>query len=269
MMNAASTLLVAVKFVIKYFFYYRVNRKQLSVLAYKKPSAKVSVLIATHGVMPLSTRCIANAVRTAGYRNAEFIIYNNNAGPEMERFLSKMKRKDKRIRVITSRKNTGLNAYHLGFKEARGEFFVAMDHDVVAFCENWLLMLLEDYIRVPRVKFLAADVIGDDYTDGAKYPAWTYQHVRKDGVALSFGAVGGWLAMTDRAVYEAVGGFPYFPGQIYFLHDKYYIRKLLLKGYRIAIDERVKVYHARGLSARIGNETFADRFFTYADKLSF
>ncbi|MEK6796652.1 MAG: glycosyltransferase family 2 protein [Spirochaetota bacterium] len=260
-------LIVALKFVVKYFFYYRVSPKRFEVRASSVSRDMVSVVIPTHGVLPLARRCIENAIRHAGHERVEFIIYNNNAGDDAVKFLSRF-RKDRKVRVMHSPVNTGLNAYHHAFKEAHGKYFVALDHDVIRFPEGWLSALLHDYRRIPAVKWLAADVIGDRYTDGAKYPMWTYQRVKKDGLSLLFGAVGGWCAMTDRALYEETGGFSHFPDQVYFLHDKYYIRKLMLKGYKIAIDERIPVYHARGLSERIMNDAnFRAEFFRYVDSL--
>lgn len=266
MRHAFDQIIVAVKFAIKFFLYYRVNKRCFVVLPKAAGTPLVSVVIPTHGILPLASRCIENAISSAGYARIEFIIYNNNAGADTERFLKRF-RSNKKVRVIKSPVNIGLNAYHAAFAEAKGEYFIAVDHDVIRFPKGWAQALLDDYRRIPGVKWLAADVIGDAYTDGAKYPAWTYQRVVKDGIALEFGAVGGWCAMTDRAIYESVGGFPRFPEKTYFLHDKYYIRKLMLKGYKIAIDTRVPVYHARGLSPRMNDARFCDAFFHYIDSL--
>lgn len=262
--NAVDTLLLPFKYIVKFLFYYRVSPKTFTVLPHTPFTGKVSVAIVTHGVLPFFRRCLENAIAYAGIDDVEFLVFDNNAGKETKAYLASIT--DHRIRVITSDVNIGLNGYHALFKHARGDLLVCMDHDVIAFPPDWLRTLCEDYVRVPDVRFLAADVVVDEHTDGARWPLWTYQRVEKDGMRMLFGAVGGWCAVTDRETYDAVGGFPFFPKEVYYLHDKYYIRKLLLKGYKIGIDQNVRVYHARGLASAIADEGVREGFLLHVDE---
>lgn len=251
-------LILKFKYFIKYLFFFRVNPKRMTILPGKSANSLVSVVICTHGDLPFFRLCLANSLACAGYENAEFIVWNNNAGAETSEFLASIT--DPRVRVIESANNLGLSAYHLAFKEAKGEYYVCLDHDVIKFSDNWLRNLVADYARLPKVKFMACDTVSDEYTGGARWPLYSYQKVDKDGMSLLFGTVGGWCSITDREIYEAVGGFPYIPDQLYFYHDKYFIRKLLLRRYKTAIDRNVRVYHACGVSQ-------SEHFFSYVDSL--
>lgn len=263
--NFLDTVILLVKFAIKYIFYFRVNPQKLRVSNESILKDKVSVVLPTYGDYPLFEKCIISMLENAGYDNVEFIIWDNNSSPNTKRFINRIT--DKRVRVVKSVINTGLNAYHLGFKQASGKYFVCVDHDVIKFPKDWLVRLISTYERLEDVKFLATDVVSDEYTDGAKYPNWMYQSVEKDGVSLQFGSVGGWCAVTDRDTYFKLGGFPYFPTRTYFFHDKYYIRNILLNGGKVAIDKSVCVYHARDLLNRLEDSQVAN-FVKYLETLS-
>jgi len=262
-----SNFLLWIKFVIKFFFYYRVKKSKFVYLP--NPilnQKKVSVVIASHGEIDFFKRSITRALNYCGVENFEFIVFDNNAKDLLDPVIHQINNPN--LKVIHSDTNIGLNAYSIAFQQAEGDFFVCLDHDVVAFPKNWLRDLLLAYEKAPVIKFLATDVYQDQFTHGAKYPLWTYQKINKDHNSYLLGATGGWCTVTDRSIYEEVGGFPYFPDQSYFLHDKYYARKLLLKGYKIGITENVKVYHAKDVAKKIDkNQIDPEKFFNSVDQL--
>jgi glycosyltransferase involved in cell wall biosynthesis len=150
------------------------------------------------------------------------------------------------VRHMRLKRNIGTNAYALGFLQARYQYLVCMDDDVLALSSGWDRATVEAYQRFPRLGFLAMNVVQDKYTNGAKPDLSNYSELTASDTTIQVGPAGAWFAVTPRSVYNEVGGFIFRPYKPYQLHDGKYIRKLAPKGYFAGILKKAVVYHATG-----------------------
>lgn len=178
----------------------------------------------------------------------ELIIWDNGSGSEkvLERAAERPN-----VRVLRSGANVGVNGYHHGFEQARlGDYLVELDDDVLWFPDGWLDRLVLGFQRVPRMGFLSADMIEDEYA-GLAHPMQNerlhYHEVKLDyETTLAVGPASGHCAMTSRAIYDEVGGFPTSADRAFFSDDGHYNRMMRKFGYQRGILRNLKVYHACG-----------------------
>lgn len=150
------------------------------------------------------------------------------------------------VRHIRLGRNIGTNAYALGFLQARHEYLVCMDDDVLAVSRGWDRAAIDAFQRFPRLGFLSMNVVQDKYTNGAKPGLSNYSELSASDTTIEVGPAGAWFAVTTRAIYNEVGGFIFRPHKPYQLHDGKYIRKLSPRGYFAGILKKSTVYHATG-----------------------
>ena len=122
---------------------------------------------------------------------------------------------DPRITVVHSERNIGQNAYAEAFRRTSAPYLVELDDDVVDAPEGWDHMLLDAFVRLPSIGFLAADLEEDPH-DEASYVRHhvrphEYTHVEENGVRLLRGPAGGGCAITSRELNRARRRVP--PGQ--------------------------------------------------------
>jgi glycosyltransferase involved in cell wall biosynthesis len=184
---------------------------------------------------------------TVQHRNLEIIVWDN-ASQDGTREALLPYANSGRIRVITSPKNIGTNAYHHAFKEARGKYLIDMDDDVIWFPPGWLGALLRCFLHLPRLGFLSASQITDKYT-AELHPLKRkpyYPVTFPDGTTIAMGAASGHCAVTTAEIYEEVGGFPLDEAHFFVSEDGHYNRVLRKAGYVRGILPAVEVYHALG-----------------------
>ena len=71
-----------------------------------------------------------NSVLKQSYKNLEVIIINDEPGKESNEILFKLKKKDKRIRVIYNKKNIGVGlSRNRGIKSSKGKYIAFIDSD--------------------------------------------------------------------------------------------------------------------------------------------
>ena len=100
----------------------------------------------------------------------------------------------------------------------------------------------------PHAGYLAANVVQDERTNGAKPAADKYRAVDYAGTVLEEGPTGGWCTMTSLEVLSRVGNFIQRRGRVFFDEDGDFARRCQRAGYTIGIVQEVVVYHATGLS---------------------
>ncbi|MGI5818815.1 MAG: glycosyltransferase family 2 protein [Armatimonadota bacterium] len=218
----------------------------------------VSVVMPTYE-RPGFLRLAVRAVLRYADLPFEYIIWNNASGPETTDWLNTLD--DRRVRVVHSRTNVGCNAYELAFRQARGEWLVEMDDDVIDLPQGFLSKMVAAFEACPDIGYLALDVVRDETTNGGKPEEYAYEEEWHDGICLQFGPTGGWCTMTPRRLYEKVG-FALVPAKSYFFEDGMYSHDLADLGYRSAILKGVRCYHAKGV---VWNAAYQEHWETRAE----
>ena len=156
----------------------------------RRPTPQVSVLLVTHNRLRMLQKCLSSLLDTTEGHDIEILVWDNASDDGTRQYLDELKRRNDVLRVIHSRKNVGLNAVALSVRLARGFYLVELDDDVLRFPTDWLPSLLAAFRTIPRAGYLAADVVQDDMTNGAKFPADAYRAVRYGDTVLEQGPTG-------------------------------------------------------------------------------
>jgi hypothetical protein len=155
-----------------------------------------------------------------------------------------------RLRVVNSETNLGHNANDHAVALASAPPIIELDDDVIEAPQGWDAALAIAYEAVPKIGYLAADLAHDpnDATSTAMYGknAGLYRSERIAGHQLRQGPVGGWCAITDRALYDRVGGFGQNSNWVFWSEDAHYIKKIAGVGFDAALLASVRVHHAGG-----------------------
>lgn len=207
----------------------------------------VSLFIVTHNRLGMLKKCIESLLPTLSKINHELIIVDNASADGTAEYLSQTVPGNSSIRVITNTTNKGTNAKSQGAVECKGDFMIGIDDDVISFPDGWVEKMISAYKTIPRMGYLATDVVVDETTTGGKHDDASYR--RQDfgnGITLLAGPTGGWCFMLSRDVYNDAGPLITFDDRIFFVEDDDYVNRLINKGYRYGILEGVKVYHAAG-----------------------
>jgi len=116
------------------------------------------------------------------------------------------------VRVVHGQVNIGLNAVAAGIRLARGRYIIELDDDVLDFPQSWLGDMIAAFDAVPRAGYLAADVVQDEITNGAKPgPEMYRERCYRGGMVIQHGPTGGWCTITSRAVIARIGNFMEIP----------------------------------------------------------
>jgi GT2 family glycosyltransferase len=124
-----------------------------------------------------------------------------------------------------------------------------MDDDVIELPSGWLGEMVRAFETVPRAGYLAANVVQDEITNGAKPPADQYTERLHGDVAIEYGPTGGWCTITSRAVIEKIGSFIEQPGKVFFFEDSEFGGRCTKAFLRVGLIRDVLVYHATGPAA--------------------
>lgn len=210
--------------------------------------SRVSILLPTYNRCAYLQRGIPSLLAAVEELSVQVIVWNNNSSDGTQDFLESIN--DDRVTVVNHPKNIGINALAASARLATGTHILQLDDDVIWFPKGFLKRLLYAYHRVPDMGYLGTNVIADDYTDGGRLPLWRSVRVwhkdqrNDDALTIDYGPVGGWCTLTDRDLYDQLGGFLEKPNEIYFWADLDYYKKSGAIGRKRGILEPVKVYHA-------------------------
>lgn len=208
----------------------------------------ISIFIVTHNRLDFITKCTQSLLKTLDNINYELIIIDNASDDGTDKYLNTLSSENKNIKVIRQETNIGTNAKSLGAEYTTGDFIIGVDDDVIYFPDNWIQEMVKAYKTIPRMGYLATDVIQDETTNGAKYPSEMYfkEEYEQGNIVLEVGPTGGWCFMVSREIYNKIGKFLKFEGRIFFPEDGDYINRIINNGYKYGILSGVKVYHASG-----------------------
>jgi GT2 family glycosyltransferase len=208
----------------------------------------ISVVVLTHDRVHLLRKCVANVLARTSHATSEIVIWNNASTDGTDEYLASLA--DPRIRVVNHPKNIGQNAYAEAFALTTQPYMIELDDDVTDAPEHWDATLLDAFQRLPRVGFLAANLV-DDPNDEASYVMHHYRsdaytRVEENGVRLLKGPTGGGCTMTSRELHDRVGGFRQAKGHVFWLEDQAYVEDIGRLGYEAAFLEDLRVHHTGG-----------------------
>lgn len=208
----------------------------------------VSIVVVTHNREGLFRKCIGSLLQTLTNVSYELIVIDNASSDGTGKFLEELQRRNEKLIVINPGQNIGINAKALGFENAKGEFIIGIDDDVIFFPHGWVEMMVNAYKRIPGMGYLATNVIQDEHTNGAKpsEDLYHYDYFDDGKIKLEVGPTGGWCFMISREVYEKIGKLRTFEGRIFYPEDGDYINRIRDNGLRYGLLSDVKVYHASG-----------------------
>lgn len=207
---------------------------------------EVSVLLITWNRLRMLRECLGSLLKNTHGDNYEIIVWNNGSSDGTKEYLDEVTREHPEVRLVHHHANVGLNAVALSVKLARGYYIVELDDDVVRFPDDWLNKMLHAFKKVPKVGYLATNVVQDELTTGEKDPPEAYTAVDYDGVVVEHGPTWGWCTMTSLEVMKRIGNFPRRRGRLNFTEDQDYVRRVRRAGYTPGILQEVVTYHASG-----------------------
>ena len=155
-----------------------------------------------------------------------------------------------RLTIVHHPTNIGMNAYARLFPATSGDHIIEVDDDVIDAPPDWDRALVESYMRLPDLGYLAANLAPNphDVTSGVMYGinAHLYRTEEVNGVRLKVGGpVGGWCSVISRVLYDRVGGLNE-QEEAYWLEDGILLQRLGALGYKCACLEDLSVVHASG-----------------------
>jgi GT2 family glycosyltransferase len=178
----------------------------------------------------------------------EIVIWNNASKDGTSEYLTTLD--DPRMTVVDHDENIGTNAYARAVELTSGAYIVEVDDDVIEAPHGWDETLLGAYSKIPNIGYLVADLKEDPNDSAYRYLEYVKNErnvfVRKeiDGVNILEGPTGSGVAITSREVYERVGGFRQHKELVFWHEAAAYVRDVRRLGYRTAILEDLKVWHA-------------------------
>lgn len=209
-----------------------------------------SIVLITYNRLAMLQRCLTSMLANTSGVSHEIIVWDNASTDGTSAYLDDLAASDPRLQVIHSDTNVGLNGVARSVARAKGAYIVEMDDDILAFPEGWLQEMIRAFRKVPRAGYLAADVVQDEITNGAKLDARHYQPLDYgDGVIIEHGPAGGWCTITSRSVLDRIGNFIEMPDRIFFSEDGDFANRCLRHRLRVGIIRSVRVYHATGPAA--------------------
>jgi GT2 family glycosyltransferase len=210
----------------------------------------IAIVVLTHNRAHLLKRCVEDVLLRTSDGTEEIVIWNNASTDGTTEYLAGLA--DPRIRVVHHPTNIGTNAYRDAVAQTSAPYIVEVDDDVIEAPHHWDATLLDAFRAIPNIGQLAAD-LKEDPNDAAycylRYArehrnAWTPKQV--EGFKILEGPTPGGCAMTSREAYERVGGFRQHKKLVFWHETEAYVRDLRKNGYRTAILEDLKVWHAGG-----------------------
>jgi GT2 family glycosyltransferase len=212
------------------------------------PDDGIAVVVLTHNRLHLLQKCVDNVLRKASEATREIVIWDNASTDGTGDYLASLN--DPRIRTITSPENIGQNAYARAFRETTSPYMIELDDDVVEAPADWDAKLLDAFVKLPDVGFLAADLEDDPNDEASRFRHQVRPHeytlVEENGVRLLTGPAGGGCAMTSRELNQLAGGFQEKKNEVFWLEDAAYIKDIEQLGYKSAVLADLRVHHTGG-----------------------
>jgi len=208
----------------------------------------IAVVVLTHNRLHLLERCIEDVLGRTSDKTQEMLIWDNASDDGTADYLARLA--DPRIRVVRHPENIGTNAYAPAVAMTTAPYIVEVDDDVIEAPDGWDAAMLDAFLKIPDIGYLVADLKEDPNDSAYRYlkyakeerNVFTRRHVA--GVTILEGPTGGGCSMTSREVYDRVGGFRQHRKLVFWHEAASYVRDVRKLGYRTAILEDLKVWHA-------------------------
>lgn len=210
----------------------------------------IAIIVLTHNRCDLLRRCVEDVLLRTSEKTREIVIWDNGSDDGTGEYLEALT--DPRIKVVRSPENIGMNAYARAFALATQDYLIELDDDVIEAPPRWDETLLEAFLRLPQVGYLAASLVDDPNDAASRYLKYlreernAFTRRELNGVAILEGPTGGSCTMTSRELYDRVGGFKQSTKFVYWREDAAYVKGLKRLGYGSAVLESLSVWHAGG-----------------------
>lgn len=148
--------------------------------------------------------CVEALIQCIAERDQCEVIVMDNGSTDGTVEVLKRYRDSKLVRVISLDKNYGINSYKKLFEEAKGEYIVTVDDDVLQFPAKVDQIFSEYMEAFPDYGYLALNVVQNEFTNGAKPAPELYTEEIKDGKTVNLGPAGGWCACFRKSDYRKI-----------------------------------------------------------------
>jgi GT2 family glycosyltransferase len=213
-----------------------------------RPNGNIAVVVLTYNRVHLLEQCVENVLRRTSPRTSEILIWDNASTDGTGSYLESLR--DDRIRVVLHDQNIGQSAYARAFPLTRAPYMIEVDDDIIDAPEGWDATLLDAFRRLPRIGFLAANLVDNPFDTTAQVMyhqnAHQYSYEEENGIRLKLGPTGGGCSMTSRELHDRVGGFRENKKQVFWLEDAAYIADIEKLGFGAAYLDDLRVLHAGG-----------------------
>ena len=210
--------------------------------------SSIAVVVLTHNRLHLVSKCVENVLLRTSEATREIVIWDNASTDGTAEYLASLD--DPRIRVMRSEENVGQNGYARAFRTTTSPYLIELDDDVTDAPAQWDATMLDAYLRLPQIGFLAANLADNPHDTAARVMYQERPHAYHtelvEGVKLKRGPVGGGCALTSRELMERVGGFRQSSGEVFWLEDAAYIEDIAELGFEAAYLEDIELTHAGG-----------------------
>jgi O-antigen biosynthesis protein len=208
----------------------------------------IAIVVITHNRLHLLRRCVEGVLARTSDKTKEIVIWDNASLDGTREYLDALQ--EPRVHAVCHPENIGMNAYAQAISLTSQDYLVELDDDVIEAPPRWDEKLLDAFLRIPKIGYLAANLVDDPNDSASQYIKYLREvrsaYVRRevDGIAILQGPTGGSCTMTSRELYERVGGFGQKPTSIYWREDARYVRNIHRLGYQSAVLEGLRVWHA-------------------------
>ena len=208
----------------------------------------IAVVVVTHNRLHLLRRCVDDVLRRTSEKTREIVVWNNASDDGTQEYLDTLD--DPRLRIVQHSKNIGTSAYAPAFALVTQDYLVELDDDVIEAPVGWDEQMLGAFVRIPRMGYLAANLVDDPNDSASQYIKYlreernAYTRREIDGIAILEGPTAGTCTMTSRELYERIGGFRQRDDLVFWHEDAAYVRDVHRLGYRSAVLENLRVWHA-------------------------
>jgi GT2 family glycosyltransferase len=208
----------------------------------------IAVVVLTHQRAHLLPQCLENVIARTSELTTEIVIWDNASTDGTGELLDAVS--DPRVRVVRHAENIGQNAYAEAVRLTSTPYIIELDDDMIDAPDEWDRSLLEAFERLPKIGFLAANLVDNPHDVAARvmYDERAHEYSTEfiDGIKLKRGPVGGGCALTSRELMDRVGGFRQKRNQVFWLEDEAYIQDIEKLGFEAAYLEDIQLKHAGG-----------------------
>lgn len=237
----------------------------------------ISIIVITYNDKD-NTLKLLESLKKTDYPNYEIIMADNGSIDGTAEAVEKM---FPNVKIVKNRKNLGYSsAVNLGFKEAKGDYIVPLNSDMLVFKADWLKILvqvLESEKNIGMVRPMFMNYDNPEISESNVYDG--HGSVRgKENPITGFGMkdVGQfpevvekkWVgnAIIKREVFEKIG--LYDDRFFLYFEDVDFSRRAKNAGYKLLIATRSKILHKRGET--IGRfSKWRQKYYFYSSKLKY